>query len=161
MDNNRQKRSFEDAFGEDFGATFGALAFELKKAREEITGLKELLRTHVVKPNQLARNKHNLANQDWAHWEPTDELSAKQVKALLVKRKSSYASEPEGGVMRAALAEVRETECAICCEAFNRESIVVTHGCGHMFHLNCINTQLMALEDNDQLACPTCRCPVK
>lgn len=159
---NGHKRSYEDAFE----STIGSLAMQMAKLtvrnealEAENKELKEKLKRHVVKPDQ--RNKHNLARQEWTYWKPTELLYLREVKALLVKRKSSYASFPEGGPMRAELADVRETECAICSEEFNRESIVVTHNCGHMFHLSCVNIQLMKLEPEDQLTCPTCRCPVR
>mgnify|MGYP003689031605 FL=1 len=45
------------------------------------------------------------------------------------------------------------TQCTICMENFTNNSIVrKINGCGHLFHINCIDTWL---EEN--ITCPVCR----
>ena len=162
------KRAFGDEFGESIGSLAKGMAMlllrnevldaENEQLKAKCAELEEKLKRHVVKPEHV--HKVNLAMQDWTFYKHTKDLYLREVKQLLMKRGSSYATEPEGGPMRAELAAVRETKCVICKEEFDCESIVVVHNCGHMFHQYCVTAQLLRLERDDKLTCPTCRHPV-
>ena len=157
---NRNKRTYHNAFE----SSVSVLVMELKRARDEVEEWKRAcdnMKKYVVKSNQFERNRHHFANQDWGKWTETADMSCKDIKTEFEKMGSSYASEPEGTILRKAFEEIRQTSCPICCESFKQNDVIVNYNCAHTFHIACAVSHMLSLDATEPLTCAMCRRPVK